>query len=102
MNKKLLKIGSAISILNFTAPIVTNATTYRITTITSRKTNINTTSGTPASILSKLHKNRALGNTITLSSPYSHERQIFYPKPERIPYNNKFRIRYSTTRIPPN
>lgn len=29
MNKKLLKIGSAISMLNFTAPIVANATTYR-------------------------------------------------------------------------
>lgn len=87
MNKKLLKIGSAISMLNFTAPIVANATIYRSVysagkILTSSRTMvIGTTSTTPARVLSQLRVNRTLGRTTILQSTsnFSNGVQIMQP-----------------------
>lgn len=101
MNKKLLKIGSAISMLNITTPIIANATMYTSFYTSNGVKNpsktiiLNTTSSTPASILNKLRHNRSIGNTTILStnSTISHGFEIVQPY---IPTNST-RIKFKHT-----
>lgn len=101
MNKKLLKIGSAISMLNLTTPIVTNATTYRSIYTTSSGTTssriivIKTTSGTPAALLSNLRKNRALGRTTILQSASSFSKGVEIVQPYNPPQSKKIQFKHT-------
>lgn len=101
MNKKLLKIGSAISILNLTTPIVTNATTYRSVyttssgTTSSRTVTISTTSNTPANTLYQLRKNRALGRTTILQSTSSFSRGVEIVQPYNPTQSNKIQFKHT-------
>lgn len=100
MNKKILKIGSAISMLNFTAPIVANATYRSLYTtgkfLNSSKTVIlNTTSGTPAAVLSSLRKNRALGRTTVLQSTSSFSRGVEFVQPYNPPQSKKIQFKHT-------
>lgn len=100
MNKKLLKIGSAISILNLTTPIVTNATTYRSIYTTSsgvtksRTMIVETTSSTPASVLFQLHRNRDLGRTTLLSANTKFSKGIEIVQPYNPINSNKLKFRH--------
>ena len=104
MNKKLLKIGSVISILNLTTPIVTNATTYRSIYTTSSGTTssriivIKTTSSTPSSVLLQLRKNKDLGRTTILQSTSSLSNGIEIFQPYTPPKSNK--IQYKNIYLP--
>lgn len=101
MNKKLLKIGSAISILNLTTPIVTNATTYRSIyttssgTTSSRTVTINTTSNTPASVLFQLRRNKDLRRTTILQSASSFSRGVEIVQPYNPPQSNKIQFKHT-------
>lgn len=101
MNKKLLKIGSAISMLNVTAPILANATIYKsiYTTgrmaYTSKTIILNTTSGTPAAVLSSLRKNRALGRTTVLQSTSPFSRGVEIVQPYNPPQSNKIQFKHT-------
>lgn len=100
MNKKLLKIGSAISILNLTTPIVTNATTYRSIyttssgTTSSRTVTINTTSNTPANTLYQLRKNRDLGRTTVLFTNTKLSKGVEIVQPYNPTNSNKLKFKH--------
>lgn len=99
MNKKLLKIGSAISMLNFTAPIVANATIYRSVysagriLTSSRTVVLDTTSNTPASLLSKLRENRSWGRTTVLQSTSKFSKGIQIMQPYTPPKSSKIQFK---------
>lgn len=101
MNKKLLKIGSAISMLNVTAPILANATIYKSIYTTSRmaytsKTIIlETTSSTPASLLFQLRRNRDLGRTTVLQSASSFSKGVEIVQPYNPPQSNKIQFKHT-------